>query len=249
MLIYQINTLTTTNGQPAKITLLLHLEPEHEYAEENAKIIEEILKQTMQGIKNEEGIYETPIFPKLIYILDEYNNIENEKYGYLVKMALKCSGLECIQSNKIKEKGKFNQGIVSINLLQIAENTKENEDEFWKILDERLELCKEALMCRHYALLGTKSDMSPIHWQHGAIARLKKSEKIDQFLYGDNSTLTLGYIGLEETVKTMKGDSNSDTDSETNEFESKILKYLNERVKKCRKETNVGFALKETVLF
>ena len=103
-------------------------------------------------------------------------------------------------------------------------------------------------MCRHYALLGTKSDMSPIHWQHGAIARLKKGEKIDQFLYGDNSTLTLGYIGLEETAKMMKSESNADTDSEVNEFESKILKYLNDRVKKWRKETNVGFALKETVL-
>ena len=249
MLIYQINTLTTTNGQPAKVTLLLHLELEHEYAEENAKIIEEILKQTMQGIKNEEGIYETPTVPKLVYVLDENNKLQDEKYRDLTELALKCSGLECIQSNKLKEKGKFNQGIVSINLLQIAENTKENEDEFWKLLDERLELCKEALMCRHYALLGTKANISPIHWQYGAIARLREGEKIDQFLYGDNSTLSLGYIGLEETAKMMKSESNADTDSEVNEFESKILKYLNDRVKKWRKETNVGFALKGTVLF
>ena len=238
MLIYQINTLTTTNGQPAKITLLLHLEPEHEYAEENAKIIEEILKQTMQGIKNEEGIYETPTVPKLVYVLDENNKLQDEKYRDLTELALKCSGLECIQSNKLKEKGKFNQGIVSINLLQIAENTKENEDEFWKLLDERLELCKETLMCRHYALLGTKSDISPIHWQYGAIARLKKGEKIDQYLYGDNSTLALGYTDLEKTAKIMK---NENVEEELNEFESKILKYLNDRVKKWRKETNVGF--------
>ncbi len=247
MLIYQINTLTTINGQPPKVTLLLHLETKHEYVEENAKIIEELLKQTMQGIKNEEGIYETSTIPKLVYVLDDNNNIEDEKYEYLKKLASKCSGLQYIQSSKIKDEGRFNQGIVSINLLQIAELTKENEEEFWKLLDERLEICKEALMCRHYALLGTKSDISPIHWQYGAIARLKKGEKIDKYLYDDNSTLTLGYIGLDETVKMLKDVSN--TDSEANEFSSKILKYLNERVKKWRKETNVGFTLKGTVLF
>ena len=246
MLIYQINTLTTTNGLQPKVTLFLHLEPEHEYVEENAKIIEELLKQTMQGIKNEEGIYETPTVPKLIYILSEHNDVDNDKYGYLTKLALKCSEVECIQSNKIKEKGKFNQGEVSINLMQIAEITKENEQNFWKLLDERLEMCKEALMCRHYALLGTKSDISPIHWQYGAIARLKKGEKIDKYLYGDNSTLTLGYIGLEETAKMMQNGSNDNVENE--EFSSKILKYLNERIKKWRKETNVGFTLKETVL-
>ena len=249
MLIYQINTLTTTNGQTPNVKLFLHLEPEHEYTEENAKIIEEILKQAIQGIKNEDGIYETPIYPKLIYLLDEYNSNENKEYGFLVQMASKCSSVEFIQANKAKEKGKFNQGTVSINLISIAENTKENEDEFWKILDERLELCKEALMCRHYALLGTKSDMSPIHWQHGAIARLKKDEKISQLLYGDNSTLTLGYIGLKETSKMIIEESKVEENLENNEFETKVLKYLNDRVKKWKKETNVGFTLKEmTVL-
>ena len=270
---YQINTLMTTNGQSPFVTLFLHLEPDDEYIEENAMIIEEILKQRIQGIKNEVGVYVTPAFPKLIYVLDEHNCLKGGKYDYLTKLAVKCSAKrmypDYISAKKMKEnyegnvfspmgcrsflapwkdengnykfEGRFNQGVVSINLPQIGLAVGGDEEKFWKEFDVRLELCKEALMCRHYALLGTKSDISPVHWQNGAIARLKKGEKIDKYLYGGYSSISLGYIGIYELTKIMKGVSH--TTKEGHDFAIKVMKHLNETVQKWKKETNIGFAL------
>ena len=270
---YQINTLMTTNGQSPFVTLFLHLEPDDEYIEENAMIIEEILKQRMQGIKNEVGVYVTPAFPKLIYVLDEHNCLKGGKYDYLTKLAVKCSAKrmypDYISAKKMKEhyegnvfspmgcrsflspwkdengnykfEGRFNQGVVSINLPQIGLAVEGDEEKFWKEFDKRLELCKEAIMCRHYSLLGTTSDISPVHWQNGAIARLKKGEKIDKYLFGGYSSITLGYIGIYELTKVMKGVSH--TTKEGHDFAIKVMKYMEERVMRWRKETNIGFAL------
>ena len=270
---YQINTLMTTNGQTPFVTLFLHLEKDDPYIKENAMIIEEILKQRYQGIKNEKGVYVTPAFPKLVYVLDEFNNLSGGEYDYLTKLAVKCSAKrmypDYISAKKMREnyegnvfspmgcrsflspwkdekgnykfEGRFNQGVVSINLPQIGIVADGNEEVFWKELDERLELCKEALMCRHYALLGTKSDISPIHWQYGAIARLDKGEKIDKLLFGGYSTLSLGYIGLYELTKLMTGESQ--TTEKGHKFAIKVMKYLRETVNRWKKETNVGFAL------
>ena len=238
---YQINTLMTTNGQAPFVTLFLHLEPDDQYAEENAMIIEEVLKQRYEGIKNEAGVYVTPAFPKLVYVLDECNCLKGGKYDYLTKLAVKCSSKrmypDYISAKKMREnyegnvfspmgcrsflapwkdekgnykfEGRFNQGVVSINLPQIGIVANSDEEKFWKELDERLELCKEALMCRHYALLGTTSDISPIHFRYGAIARLKPKEKIDKLLYGGYSTISLGYIGIYELTKLIKGVSHT----------------------------------------
>ena len=270
---YQINTLMTTNGQTPFVTLFLHLEENDPYIKENAMIIEEILKQRIQGIKNEAGVYVTPAFPKLVYVLDEHNCLKGGKYDYLTKLAVKCSAKrmypDYISAKKMREnyegnvfspmgcrsflspwkdekgnykfEGRFNQGVVSINLPQVAIISEGNEEKFWKLLDERLELCKEALMCRHYALLGTISDVSPIHWQYGAIARLQKGEKIDKLLYGGYSTMSLGYIGIYEMTKLMKGVSH--TTPEGREFALKVMKHLRETTDKWKKETNIGFAL------
>ena len=270
---YQINTLMTTNGQSPFVTLFLHLEPDDEYIEENAMIIEEVLKQRIEGIKNEVGVYVTPAFPKLIYVLDEHNCLKGGKYDYLTKLAVKCSAKrmypDYISAKKMKEnyegnvfspmgcrsflapwkdengnykfEGRFNQGVVSINLPQIGIIAEGDEEKFWKLFDERLEICKEALMCRHYALVGTKSDISPIHWQNGAIARLEKGEKIDKYLYGGYSSISLGYIGIYELTKLMKGVSH--TTKEGHDFAIKVMKHLNETIEKWKKETNIGFAL------
>ena len=270
---YQINTLMTTNGQSPFITLFLHLEPDDEYIEENAMIIEEVLKQRIEGIKNEVGVYVTPAFPKLIYVLDEHNCLKGGKYDYLTKLAVKCSAKrmypDYISAKKMKEnyegnvfspmgcrsflapwkdeegnykfEGRFNQGVVSINLPQIGIIAQGDEEKFWKLFDERLEICKEALMCRHYALVGTKSDISPIHWQNGAIARLEKGEKIDKYLYGGYSSISLGYIGIYELTKLMKGVSH--TTKEGHDFAIKVMKHLNDTIEKWKKETNIGFAL------
>ena len=270
---YQINTLMTTNGQSPFVTLFLHLEPDDEYIEENAMIIEEILKQRIQGIKNEVGVYVTPAFPKLVYVLDEHNCLKGGKYDYLTELAIKCSAKrmypDYISAKKMKEnyegnvfspmgcrsflipwkdengnykfEGRFNQGVVSINLPQIGIIADGDEDKFWKLLDQRLELCKEALMCRHNALLGTSSDISPIHWQNGAIARLKKGEKIDKYLKGGYSTLSLGYIGIYETTKLIKGVSH--TTPEGHEFAIKVMKYLRDRTIRWKEETGLGFSL------
>ncbi|MEI3356787.1 MAG: anaerobic ribonucleoside-triphosphate reductase [Clostridia bacterium] len=270
---YQINTLMTTNGQSPFVTLFLHLEEKDRYIKENAMIIEEILRQRYEGIKNEAGIYVTPAFPKLVYVLDEFNSLKGGKYDYLTKLAVKCSSKrmypDYISAKKMREnyegnvfspmgcrsflspwkdengnykfEGRFNQGVVSINLPQIGIIAEGDEEKFWKLFDERLELCKEALMCRHYALLGTHSDISPIHWQYGAIARLKKGEKIDKLLYGGYSTMSLGYIGIYELTKLMTGESH--TSPVGHEFALKVMKHLQETAAKWKKETNIGFAL------
>ena len=270
---YQINTLMTTNGQTPFVTLFLQLEENDPYIKENAMIIEEILKQRIQGVKNEAGVYVTPAFPKLVYVLDEHNCLKGGKYDYLTRLAVKCSAKrmypDYISAKKMREnyegnvfspmgcrsflspwkdengnykfEGRFNQGVVSINLPQVAIIAEGDEEKFWKLLDERLELCKEALMCRHYALLGTLSDISPIHWQYGAIARLQKGEKIDKLLYGGYSTMSLGYIGIYEMTKLMKGVSH--TTPEGHDFALKVMKYLRGATDKWKKETNIGFAL------
>lgn len=270
---YQINTLMTTNGQSPFVTLFLHLEEGDPYIKENAMIIEEVLKQRYEGIKNEAGVYVTPAFPKLVYVLDEFNSLKGGKYDYLTKLAVKCSAKrmypDYISAKKMKEnyegnvfspmgcrsflspwkdengkykfEGRFNQGVVSINLPQVAIIADGDEEKFWKLLDERLELCKEALMCRHYALLGTHSDISPVHWQYGAVARLKKGEPIDKLLYGGYSTISLGYIGIYEMTKVMTGVSH--TDPKGHDFAIRVMKHLREMTDKWKKETNIGFAL------
>ena len=270
---YQINTLMTTNGQSPFVTLFLNLDENNEYIEENAMIVEEILRQRLEGIKNEKGVYVTPAFPKLIYVLDENNCLKGGKYDYITKLAVKCSAKrmypDYISAKKMREnyegnvfscmgcrsflspwkdengnykfEGRFNQGVVSINLPQIGILAKGNEEVFWKLMDERLQLCFEALMCRHNALKGTLSDVSPIHWQYGAIARLDKGEKIDPRLYGGYSTMSLGYIGLYEVTKLMKGVSHTDPVGE--EFALRVMNHMKEAADRWRDETNIGFSL------
>lgn len=270
---YQINTLMTTNGQSPFVTLFLHLDPNDEYIEENAQIIEEILRQRLEGIKNEVGVYVTPAFPKLVYVLDEFNCLKGGKYDYLTKLAVQCSIKrmypDYISAKKMREiyqgnvfspmgcrsflspwkdkdgnykfEGRFNQGVVSLNLPQIGIIAKGDEDKFWKLLDERLELCYDALMVRHNALKGIRSDVSPIHWQNGAIARLKKGETIDKLLEGGYSTLSLGYIGLYECTKAMKGVSHTIPEGE--EFAMRVMKRLRKACDDWKANTGLGFAL------
>lgn len=270
---YQINTLMTTNGQSPFVTLFLNLKPDDEYIEENAMIIEEVLKQRLQGIKNEVGVYVTPAFPKLIYVLDEHNCLNGGKYDYLTRLAVKCSAKrmypDYISAKKMREnyegnvfscmgcrsflspwkdengeykfEGRFNQGVVSLNLPQIGIIAKGDEEKFWKLLDERLDLCYEALMCRHNALMGVKSDISPVHWQYGAIARLKKGETIDKLLMNGYSTISLGYIGVYEMTKLMKGVSH--TEPEGKEFALRVMRHLREKCEQWKEETGIAFGL------
>ena len=270
---YQINTLMTTNGQSPFVTLFLNLDPKDEYVEENAIIIEEILRQRLEGIKNEKGVYVTPAFPKLIYVLDEHNCLKGGKYDYITRLAVKCSAKrlypDYISAKKMREnyegnvfscmgcrsflspwkdedgnykwEGRFNQGVVSLNLPQIGILAKGDENKFWKLLDERLELCYEALMCRHRALMGITSDVSPVHWQYGAIARLKKGEKIDKLLTDGYSTISLGYIGLYEVTKLMKGVSHTTPDGEA--FALKVMKRLRKACDTWKAETGLAFGL------
>ncbi len=270
---YQINTLMTTNGQSPFVTLFLNLDPKDEYIEENAIIIEEILRQRLEGIKNEKGVYVTPAFPKLIYVLDEHNCLKGGKYDYITRLAVKCSAKrlypDYISAKKMREnyqgnvfscmgcrsflspwqdengnykwEGRFNQGVVSLNLPQIGLIAKGDEKRFWSLLDERLELCYEALMCRHHALLGITSDVSPVHWQYGAIARLKKGEKIDKLLMDGYSTISLGYIGLYEVTKLMTGVSHTEPGGD--EFALKVMKRLRAACDGWKKETGLGFGL------
>lgn len=270
---YQINTLMTTNGQSPFVTLFLHIDKDDEYVKENAMIVEEILRQRLQGIKNEAGVYITPAFPKLVYVLDEHNCLKGGEYDYITKLAVSCSAKrmypDYISAKKMREhyegnvfspmgcrsflspwkdengnykfEGRFNQGVVSINLPQIGLVAKGNEEVFWKVFDERLELCFEALMCRHRALLGTKSDVSPVHWQYGAIARLGKGETIDKYLFGGYSSISLGYIGLYEVTKAMKGVSHTDPEGE--EFALRVMNHLREATDRWKEETGIGFAL------
>ena len=270
---YQINTLMTTNGQSPFVTLFLNIDEKSEYVEEIAMIVEEILKQRIQGIKNDKGVYVTPAFPKLIYVLYPHNNLTGGKYDYITKLACQCSAKrmypDYISSKKMMEnyegnvfacmgcrsflspwkdengeykfEGRFNQGVVSINLPQIGIIAKGNEEIFWSLLDKRLELCFQALMLKHKMLKGATSDVSPIHWQYGAIARLKPGEKIDKLLYGGYSSISLGYIGIYETTLLMKGCSH--TDPKGTEFALRVMTHLYNKTQEWKKKTNIGFAL------
>ena len=270
---YQINTLMTTNGQSPFVTIFLHLDDSYEYIEEVALIIKEILRQREEGIKNERGVYITPAFPKLVYVLDENNIHEDSPYWDITTLALECSAKrmypDYISAKKMRENyagnifspmgcrsflspwkdsnekykwdGRFNQGVVSLNLPQIGIVAKGDEEAFWVILEDRLALCFRALMARHERLEGTLSDVSPIHWQHGAIARLKPGEKIDELLHGGYSTLSLGYIGLYEVTKLMTGETH--TYGKGKEFALKLMKRLRLACDTWKKETGIGFAL------
>ena len=273
MIQYQINTLMTTNGQSPFVTLFLNLDKDDPYIEENAMIIEEILKQRIEGIKNEKGVYVTPAFPKLIYVLDEHNCLKGGKYDYLTKLAVKCSAkrmypdyisakmmrenyegnvFSCMgcrsfltpwkdENGEFKFEGRFNQGVVSLNLPQIGILAEGDEEKFWALLEERLALCFEALMCRHHALEGTLSNVSPIHWQYGAIARLKSGETIDKLLHDGYSTISLGYIGLYEVTKLMTGVSH--TDPKGTNFALRLMKRLRLACDTWKLETGLGFGL------
>ncbi len=270
---YQINTLMTTNGQSPFVTLFLNLQEDDPYAEENAMIIHEVLRQRLEGIKNEKGVYITPAFPKLVYVLDEHNCLKGGKYDYLTELAVRCSAKrmypDYISAKKMREnyqgnvfspmgcrsflspwkdengqykfEGRFNQGVVSLNLPQIGILSGQDEDKFWALLEERLALCFEAIMCRHNALKQVRSDSSPIHWQYGAIARLPKGASIEPLLYGGYSSISLGYIGLYEVTKLVKGVSQ--TDPAGLEFALEVMNRLRKACDDWRAETNIGFAL------
>lgn len=270
---YQINTLMTTNGQSPFVTLFLNIDEEDEYCEEVAMIIMEIFKQRIKGIKNEVGVYVTPTFPKLVYVLHEYNSFKGGKFDYVTEVAVDCNikrvypdYISAKEMKKIYEgnlfspmgcrsflspwkdakgnykfEGRFNQGVVSINLPQVGIISGQDEEKCLEILNNRLELCFEALMCRHKALLGTTSDVSPIHWQNGAIARLGKGEVIDPLLKDGYSTLSLGYIGIYELTKLVKGVSH--TTPEGREFALKIIRLLEAKTKEWKEKTGLGFGL------
>lgn len=270
---YQINTLMTTNGQSPFVTLFLNLDENDEYIGETAQIIEEILRQRYLGIKNEKGVYITPAFPKLVYVLHEHNALKGGKYDYITKLAVECSAKrmypDYISAKKMKEnyegnvfspmgcrsflapwkdengeykfEGRFNQGVVSINLPQIGILANGDMDKFWDLFHERLVICKEALMCRHEALKKVTSDVSPLHWQHGALARLPKSTSIEPLLYGGYSSISLGYIGLYELTKLMCGCSH--TDEKGSKFAKEVMEYMKGMCEGWKLETNIGFAL------
>ena len=272
---YQVITLMTTNGQAPFLTVFMYLNEAKTEAEKKdlAMIIEETLKQRWQGVKNEAGVWVTPAFPKLIYVLEEDNIDEGTPYYYLTELAAKCTAKrlvpDYISEKKMKELkegncfpvmgcrsalspwkdengnykfyGRFNQGVVTINLVDVALSSGGDMEKFWKIFDERLDLCYCALMCRHNRLKGTLSDAAPILWQYGALARLKKGETIDKLLYGGYSTISLGYAGLYECVKYMTGKSH--TDPEATPFALDVMKHMNEACDKWKAETNIGFSI------
>lgn len=272
---YQVITLMTTNGQAPFLTVFMYLNEAKNEAEKKdlAMIIEETLKQRYQGVKNEAGVWVTPAFPKLIYVLEEDNIEEGAPYYYLTELAAKCTAKrlvpDYISEKKMKELkegncfpvmgcrsalspwknekgeyqfyGRFNQGVVTINLVDVALSSGGDEEKFWKIFDERLNLCYRALMCRHERLKGTLSDAAPILWQYGALARLKKGETIDKLLYGGYSTISLGYAGLYECVKYMTGRSH--TDPEATPFALAVMKHMNDACDQWKKETNIGFSI------
>ena len=277
---YQVVTLLTTNGQAPFVTVFMYLnEAKNEQEKADlALIIEEVLEQRYQGVKNEKGVYVTPAFPKLIYVLEEDNITPDSKYWYLTELAAKCTAKRLVPdyiSEKIMKElkegncfpvmgcrsaltpwknekgeyqfyGRFNQGVVTLNLVDIALSSGRDIDKFWKIFDERLELCYRALMCRHNRLKGTLSDAAPILWQDGAIARLKKGEPIDKLLYGGYSTISLGYAGLCECVRYMTGKSH--TDPSVTDFAIDIMKYMNKACNKWKAETTIGFGIYGTPL-
>ena len=269
---YQLNTLMTTNGQCPDVSLFMNLDSTNEYETENVMLIEEILNQRVQGIKNVNGEYVAPRFPKLIYVLNEENNLNGGKYDYLTLKAIECSkkgGYPNYISSKVmknlyknsvfspigensflspyvvngetKYEGRFNIGVVTLNLPQIALTYSDNESKFWALLDDRLDLAKEALMCKYYALLGTLSNTSPLHWIYGGIARYQEGDFIDPLLQDGYATLSLGFIGLDETVKVMKKQG-SDT-PEGHEFALKILRRMKNTVDKWKNITGIGFQL------
>lgn len=272
---YQIVTLMTTNGQAPFLTVFMYLnEAKNEREKKDlALIIEETLRQRYQGVKNEAGVWITPAFPKLIYVLEEDNIDEGTEYFYLTQLAAKCTAKrlvpDYISERKMKELkegncfpvmgcrsalnpwkdengdykfyGRFNQGVVTINLVDVALSSEKDMDKFWKIFDERLDLCYRALMCRHNRLKGTLSDAAPILWQYGAIARLKKGEKIDKLLYGGYSTISLGYAGLCECVRYMTGKSH--TDSSATPFALEVMQHMNDACSKWKEETNIAFSI------
>ena len=272
---YQVITLMTTNGQAPFLTVFMYLNEAKDEREKKdlAMIIEETLKQRYKGVKNEAGVWVTPAFPKLIYVLEEDNIDEGSPYFYLTELAAKCTSKrlvpDYISEKKMKELkegncfpvmgcrsalspwkdengnykfyGRFNQGVVTINLVDVALSSGGDEDKFWKVFDERLDLCYRALMCRHNRLKGTLSDAAPILWQFGALARLKKGEKIDNLLYGGYSTISLGYAGLYECVKYMTGKSH--TDPSGTQFALDVMKYMNKACDRWKEETNIGFSI------
>ncbi|MBQ8510324.1 MAG: anaerobic ribonucleoside-triphosphate reductase [Clostridia bacterium] len=282
---YQVVTLLTTNGQAPFVTVFMYLgEAENEQEKKDlALIIEEMLRQRYEGVKNEKGVWITPAFPKLIYVLEEDNIHEDSEYWYLTKLAAKCTAKRMVpdyisekkmlelkidkngeghcytcmgcrsfltpyvdENGKPKYYGRFNQGVVTINLPDIALSSGGNKEQFWKIFDERLELCHRALMCRHNRLKGTLSDAAPILWQYGACARLAKGETIDKLLYGGYSTISLGYAGLYECVKYMTGKSH--TDPEATPFALDVMNYMNAACRKWKAEHNIDFSLYGTPL-
>ena len=271
---YQINTLMTTNGQSPFVTMFLEIDKENDpYYEYTAMIIEEILSQRLEGIKNEKGVYVTPSFPKLVYVLDEHNCLRGGEYDHITKLAAKCTAKrlypDYISSKRMREiyegnvfspmgcrsflspwkdengkykfEGRFNMGVVSLNLPQIGLIAKDEPYRFWDVLDERLELCYEALMNRYELLKGTPSDVSPIHWQYGAIARLEKGETIDKLLHDGYASISLGYIGLYELTKIMTGKSH--TTEEGMDFALKVLNRLKQATNDWKEKTGLGFGL------
>ena len=282
---YQVVTLLTTNGQAPFVTVFMYLGEARSEREKQdlAIIIEETLLQRFKGVKNEEGVYVTPAFPKLIYVLEEQNIHEDSPYYYLTKLAAKCTARRMVpdyisekkmlelkvdkngdghcytcmgcrsfltpyvdENGKPKYYGRFNQGVVTINLPDVALSSGGNIEKFWKIFDERLELCHRALMCRHERLKGTTSDAAPILWQYGALARLQKGEPIDKLLFGGYSTISLGYAGLYECVKYMTGKSH--TDPSATPFALSVMQYMNDACKKWKAEHNIDFSLYGTPL-
>lgn len=279
---YQVTTLMTTNGQAPFITVFMCLDevPEGQLRDDLAMVIEEMLKQRIEGVKNEKGVYITPAFPKLIYVLDEDNVREGSKYWDLTCLAAECTAKrmvpDYISAKKMREYksgdvypcmgcrsfltvdrftpeggshkyyGRFNQGVVTINLVDVACSSNRDFERFWRLLDDRLELCHRALRCRHERLLGTTSDVAPILWQHGAIARLQKGEKIDKLLYNGYSTISLGYAGLYEMCKYMTGKSH--TDPEARPFALEVMQRLNDKCAEWKKAENIDYSVYGTPL-
>ena len=280
MIQYQVITLMTTNGQAPFITVFMYIDevPEGQTREDLVAIIEEMLRQRIRGVKNEKGVYITPAFPKLIYVLEEDNINPDSRYYYLTKLAAECTAKRMVPdyiSEKIMKKlkdgncypcmgcrsfltvyhdendkpkfyGRFNQGVVTLNLVDLACSSGGDMDKFWQLMDERLELCYRALMCRHNRLKGTPSDVAPILWQYGALSRLKKGETIDRLLYGGYSTISLGYAGLCECTRYMTGTSH--TDPAATPFALAVMQRLNDACAKWREETNIDFSLYGTPL-
>ena len=286
MIQYQVITLMTTNGQAPFVTVFMYLDevPDGQTRDDLKLIIEEVLRQRIQGVKNESGVWITPAFPKLIYVLDEDNITEGSKYWDVTCLAAKCTAKrmvpDYISAKKMKELkidkngnpavytcmgcrsfltpyvdpktgkgkyyGRFNQGVVTLNLVDIACSSGGDMTKFWKIFDERLDLCYRALMCRHNRLLGTPSDVAPILWQYGALARLKKGEKIDKLLFGGYSTISLGYAGLYECVKYMTGKSH--TDPAAKDFAIAVMQKLNDACNTWKKQENIDFSVYGTPL-